>query len=758
MASLQCHKRINKKSWHIASAAAASSGTYGFSVGVRADLATTKQESSLKQTSSNKSSINAKHININSTKDISITGSDLASKEDMSLNSNNLNINSSEDSLKYKSNTKSLTTGFGFTFYGANSSSLELGTNSLKQSEQSLTNNNSHLYSAKDMNINTANDATIKGANLRADERLNLKVGNNLNLESVRDKYAYNERGYSVGVGIGFSSDKSPNSSFANPSSTKATSTNANFSRSRSNTITKQTILSSITANELNVEVGKNTHLKGSLLAAGEYDKDNTFIDNHNLNLKTNTLSYENLSNTSYNKGSSLSIGANYQVGKKDDSKASQSGQGKSDSSYSGLKSINYSNNRNLSYTLSKNLATLGSGNIEIADKDNSDDLTRLNRDTTKLTKDLVNTSISSNVDASIDARVFTADGREQIKSEIKYVINKLDDFNRFVKDKISDELTSEQKKQIEQVGLKNSILQALKKEGVSDEKINLLLNDENVRRLISDYENINNANTLKSNNDIILKGIEVIAQKDFQDYLVDGAEAINSMVEIVGEGKAATAILITQFATQGIVKTSVSMLMEKGKDTLFGGVKDKISNYISKDLFEVNDKGWQDKQKQAIYSLSDVSADFSIDLAISGPFALMKGAKNLGKANKKFDESLKENNVNSDTIVNSNAELKSNEHNLNNKNSSDGVGVTSNKTGKAALDRVGKKSSEVTSDITRIDNSTSNTNIKHNGNSSNDGIVVAGGSEIDKIKNIQIRNADDLINNVEQFKSKKLV
>lgn len=210
------------------------------------------------------------------------------------------------------------------------------------------------------------------------------------------------------------------------------------------------------------------------------------------------------------------------------------------------------------------------------------------------------------------------------------------------------------------------------------------MLNDENVRRLISDYENINNVNTSKpnntntpkSNNDIILKGIEVVAQKDFQDYLVDGAEAINSMVKIVGEGKAATATLITQFATQGIVKTSVSMLMEEGKDTLFGGAKDKISNYISKDLFEVNDKGWQDKQKQAIYSLSDVSADFSIDLAISGPFALMKGAKNLGKANKKFDESLKENNVNSDTIVNSNAELKSKEHSLNNKNGSDGVGV----------------------------------------------------------------------------------
>ena len=417
MGWLQCYKRINKKNWRIASAAAASSGTYGFSVGVRADLATTKQESSLKQTSSNKSSLNAKHININSTKDISITGSDLASKEDTSLNSNNLNINSSEDSLKYKSNTKSLTTGVGFTFYGANSSSLELGTNSLKQSEQSLTNNNSHLYSAKDMNINTANDATIKGANLRADERLNLKVGNNLSLESTRDIKDASSK--SRGINLSASYSGATNAKNFASGDRSLSSVGASFSKSNSNTKIKQTNLSSITANELNVEVGKNTHLKGSLLAAGEYDKDNTFIDNHNLNLKTNTLSYENLSNTSYNKGSSLSIGANYQVGKKDDSKASQSDQGKSGSSYSGLKSINYSNQRNLSYSLSKNLATLGSGNIEIADKDNSDDLTRLNRDTTKLTKDLVNTSISSNVDGSMDLRVLTKSGQKEIAKEI---------------------------------------------------------------------------------------------------------------------------------------------------------------------------------------------------------------------------------------------------------------------------------------------------------------------------------------------------
>ena len=409
-------------------AAIASSGTYGFSVGVRADLATTKQESSLKQTSSNKSSLNAKHININSNDALAITGSDLASKEDMSLNSNNLNINSSEDSLKYKSNTRSLTTGFGFTFYGANSSSLELGTNSLKQSEQSLINNNSHLYSAKDMNINTANDATIKGANLIANERLNLKVGNNLSLESLRDKYTSNQKDFTISAGVGFSGNTKAKSNgitttglfdknhFVDINTIDKSSTNANFSRSRSNTITKQTILSSITANKLNVEVGKNTHLKGSLLAAGEYDKDNTFIDNHNLNLKTNTLSYENLSNTSYAKGTNFSIGANYILEDKNN-KDSKSNNNQEDK-FTGLKSIYLSNKRNLSYTLSKNLATLGSGNIEIADKENSDDLDRLNKDTTKPTKDLVNTSISSNVDASMDLRVLTKSGQKDIKDE----------------------------------------------------------------------------------------------------------------------------------------------------------------------------------------------------------------------------------------------------------------------------------------------------------------------------------------------------
>ena len=54
------------------------------------------------------------------------------------------------------------------------------------------------------------------------------------------------------------------------------------------------------------------------------------------------------------------------------------------------------------------------------------------------------------------------------------------------------------------------------------------------------------------------------------------------------------------------------------------------------------------------------------------------------------------------------------------------GPSAITSKAGKAAWDRFGKKPSEVTSDVTKIDNPTSNTNIKHNENSGSDGVVVA--------------------------------
>lgn len=176
---------------------------------------------------------------------------------------------------------------------------------------------------------------------------------------------------------------------------------------------TKQTILSLITANSVNINTNNNTNLKGSLIAAGYYDKDGNFINNSNLNLITNTLSYENLSNISYEKGSSLNLGANYvfnnNVINKEDNQIDSNQK---------ISSISISNNKNLSYSHSKTLATIGNGNLIIKDITNSNELDRLNKDIDKLNKELVNTNISSNIDANIDTRWFSKEGLKNIAKD----------------------------------------------------------------------------------------------------------------------------------------------------------------------------------------------------------------------------------------------------------------------------------------------------------------------------------------------------
>ncbi len=76
-----------------------------------------------------------------------------------------------------------------------------------------------------------------------------------------------------------------------------------------------------------------------------------------------------------------------------------------------------------MTYERTKTLATLGQGNINITDKENSDDLARLNTDTTQVDKSLIKTSMGTKVDATLDTRLLTEDGRKEIKNETKELV-----------------------------------------------------------------------------------------------------------------------------------------------------------------------------------------------------------------------------------------------------------------------------------------------------------------------------------------------
>ena len=81
----------------------------------------------------------------------------------------------------------------------------------------------------------------------------------------------------------------------------------------------------------------------------------------------------------------------------------------------------------------------MGQGNVTIKDTANSDDLERLNTDTSKINKDLYSSSTSTSVDATLDTRLLSEDGRNQIANEAKEVLNAVDDLNRYVKDEFGN-------------------------------------------------------------------------------------------------------------------------------------------------------------------------------------------------------------------------------------------------------------------------------------------------------------------------------
>ena len=447
------------------SAASSSWVTWGFSVGASAELSGTTSKDSSKSSNSVASNLSGNNIKIltDSNKDtaINIKGSNLYARGDIHLSTHNLFMDASQDSYEAKQSSKTISGKVSATMYGGGGGSAGLDYSKSNMKEESLSHNNAKVYAGHNIYALASNDALIKGANLRADNALALKVGHDLSLASLRDSYNYDSKSSSIGAGIGISGSKT-NSDPSRPhaisnnivrySNSKLSSINANYSRSKSSTMVKQTVLSSITAKELNIEVGANTDLKGSLIAAGYYDENGNFIDNGKLRLKTDTLTFSNLSNTRYDKSNSLSIGANYafkdpQQGSESkengsqasDSKNAQSKESNTDPK-SKISSINYSNNRNLSYAMSKSLATIGKGELIVGDKDisslskdelaslqsdpnnkalyNSDDLTRLNRDSSKLSKELYSTKLNSNVDASVDMRLFSEGGRNEIKRD----------------------------------------------------------------------------------------------------------------------------------------------------------------------------------------------------------------------------------------------------------------------------------------------------------------------------------------------------
>jgi len=163
------------------------------------------------------------------------------------------------------------------------------------------------------------------------------------------------------------------------------------------------TVLTTVTGGDVNIDVAKDTKLKGAMIAAVDAQGN----DNGHLNLKTGTL--EVSSSINRNDSSSASMGLNVGLAN------SKSKDGSTDTSVSSV-GIDFANDN--SHSKTKTLGTIGSGSVVVGDAANSD--TRmLNRDINDQTVDIYSVDSHKGMKGSIDARMLTEQGRDQIAEDL---------------------------------------------------------------------------------------------------------------------------------------------------------------------------------------------------------------------------------------------------------------------------------------------------------------------------------------------------
>ncbi|MDB4257422.1 DUF726 domain-containing protein [Arcobacteraceae bacterium] len=271
------------------------------------------------------------------------------------MSAKEVNILASQDTSNSQSDSKSIEVTVGISTAGVDN--VEGSISGSKSNSQSTTNNNAKL-NFNNLQITSSEDTNILGANLNAQDTLALNVGGSLDIQSLQNT----KRSSSDSASIG-------------------SNTSASLSKSKE----KTTVLSSLSAGSIDIDVQNNTNLKGALISATQEDT---------LNIDTKTLTTSNLSNTKNSRNISLggSIG----------------------SRVSGNLALGSTN------TKSKTLATITAGNINLANTQESSDISKLNRNKEDVNLNLYDVKSDVSVSAELDTRLLSKDGRKQIKDEIK--------------------------------------------------------------------------------------------------------------------------------------------------------------------------------------------------------------------------------------------------------------------------------------------------------------------------------------------------
>ncbi len=349
--------------------AAASSGTYGFNVGVEMDLDLLEKRYGEYKEQSVASNLVANNITINAGGDTTIRGSNLAAN-DIGIETENLNILASQDLSTSHNSSEHLHTNVSVSVYGGSGTSVSASADRSQGGSSSITHTNSQLQ-GNTITLKTRDTTTIAGANVAAADTLSIDT-RNLNVESVQD--SHKSRSAGEGINVSGSAGSIPGS----------TGINGSVSHNRS----RETVLTTLTGGNVDINVAEETTLTGATIAAMDAEGNDT----GNLSLKTGTLQVNALSNTSYSTATSANVGMGSTV------------------------SIDASSDT--SHSKTKTLGTIGEGNIQVANIEESD-TKLLNRDVQDNEVDIYDIESHKGLKGSLDTRFLTEQGRDQIAEDV---------------------------------------------------------------------------------------------------------------------------------------------------------------------------------------------------------------------------------------------------------------------------------------------------------------------------------------------------
>ncbi|WP_428633992.1 hemagglutinin repeat-containing protein [Sedimenticola sp.] len=347
--------------------AAASSGTYGFNVGVELDLDMLEKRYGEYREQSVGSNLVADNLTIRAGQDTTIRGSNLAA-DNIAIETENLNILASQDLSTNTNSSEHLHTNVSMSVYGGSGTSFSASADRSQGGGSDITHTNSQLQ-GNTITLTTRDTTTIAGANVAAADTLSLDT-QHLIVESVQDSH----ESHNAGAGLNIDGSSTPASAGINGS--------VSHSRSR------ETVLTTLTGGNVAINVAEDTTLTGATIAAIDENGE----DNGQLSLKTGTLTVNALSNTTYSTATSANIGMGSTV------------------------SIDASSDT--SHSKTKTLGTIGEGNIQVANIDDSD-TKLLNRDVTDNEVDIYAIESHKGLKGSLDTRFLTEQGRDQIAEDV---------------------------------------------------------------------------------------------------------------------------------------------------------------------------------------------------------------------------------------------------------------------------------------------------------------------------------------------------